>query len=261
MSFILDALKKSENARQRSIGPSLADAPPRRQQVERPWWALAVGALLVVNLGVLLIVLTRDNDKPASTAAATATAAVSAAATTAAPAPATPTRLPAPVSRPQPSYPAAPAPSPAVRSLAEEADDGYGDDAYATNGEALDIPSHPDLAAAANVPPGPSIVRPIEAPAVAPLSPGAAASAARFASESTESLPTLGALAATGVALPDLHLDIHVYSTKPAERFVFVNMRKYHEGDTLSEGPAIERITPDGAVLNQQGQRFVLPRP
>lgn len=256
MSFILDALKKSENARQRSIGPSLADAPPRRQQAERPWWALAVGALLVVNLGVLLIVLTRDNDKPAPTTAATATA-VAAAATMVAQPPATPTRAPAPVSRPQPGNSAAPAANPAVRSLAEEADDGY-DDGY---GEALDAPSHPDLAAAANVPPGPSIVRPIEAPAVAPLPPGAAASAVRFANESTESLPTLGALAATGVALPDLHLDIHVYSTKPAERFVFVNMRKYHEGDTLSEGPAIERITPDGAVLNQQGQRFVLPRP
>ena len=51
-----------------------------------------------------------------------------------------------------------------------------------------------------------------------------------------------------------------VTTAPPAERFVFVNMRKYHEGDTLSEGPTIERITPDGTVLNHQGQRFVLPR-
>jgi len=260
MSFILDALKKSENERQRTIGPSLADAPLRRQQADRPWWALAVGALLIVNLGVLLIVLTRDNDPPAPAAEATVAAAPAAVATTVTPPAATPTRVPAPVSRPQPSYPAAPATSPAVRSLAEEADRGY-DDPYATNDEAFDAPRHPDLAAAARVPPGPSIVRPIEAPSVAPLPSGAAAPEARSATESTASLPTLGALAATGVALPDLHLDIHVYSTQPAERFVFVNMRKYHEGDTLSEGPSIERITPDGAVLNQQGQRFVLPRP
>lgn len=253
MSFILDALKKSENERKRTIGPSLADAPLRRQQADRPWWALAVGALLVVNLGVLLIVLTRDNDKPASAAEA------SAAATTALPSPAAPTHMPAPASQSQPSRQAAPAPNPAVRSLAEEADQGY-DEAYA-NDDALDAPIHPDLAAAARVPPGPSIVRPIEAPSVAPLPSGAAAAAARSADEaSTAGLPTLSALAATGVALPDLHLDIHVYSAKPAERFVFVNMRKYHEGDTLSEGPSVERITPDGAVLNQQGQRFVLPR-
>ncbi len=257
MSFILDALKKSENERQRTIGPSLADAPLRRQQIDRPWWALAVGALLVVNLGVLLIVLTRGNDKPAP-AATIAPAVAAPAATTAAPPPAAnpPTRQAVQVSRPQRATPAA---SPAVRSLAEEANEGYDD--YAMNDEAFDAPSHPAFAAAAGVPPGPSIVRPIEAPSVAPLPRDAAASAARAADEAgTESLPTMNALAATGAALPDLHLDIHVYSTKPAERFVFVNMRKYHEGDTLSEGPTIERITPDGTVLNHQGQRFVLPR-
>ena len=36
MSFILDALKKSENERQRTIGPSLADAPVRSAPTERP---------------------------------------------------------------------------------------------------------------------------------------------------------------------------------------------------------------------------------
>lgn len=257
MSFILDALKKSENERQRTIGPSLTDAPLRQHRIDRPWWALVVGALLIVNLGVLLIVLTRDNEQPAP-AAATIAPAVAAPATTM-PAVNVPTRPPTPVARPQPGNSSATAVSPAVRSLAEEADDGYAD-AYLADGEAFDAPSHPDLAVAAKVPPGPSIVRQVEAPAVAPLAPGAAASAARLANESTESLPTLNALTATGVALPDLHLDIHVYSAKPAERFVFVNMRKYHEGDTLSEGPTVERITPDGTVLSQQGQRFLLPR-
>ena len=67
-------------------------------------------------------------------------------------------------------------------------------------------------------------------------------------------------LAASGKALPDLHLDIHVYSEKPADRFVLVNMRKYTEGQTLSEGPAVERITPEGVVLNNHGLRFLLPR-
>src|SRR5687767_558903 len=64
MSFILDALKKSENERKRTIGPSLVDAPLRRQRADRPWWAVAVGALLIVNLGVLLVVLTRKDEEP-----------------------------------------------------------------------------------------------------------------------------------------------------------------------------------------------------
>ena len=75
-----------------------------------------------------------------------------------------------------------------------------------------------------------------------------------------EVLPTATDLAASGKALPELHLDIHVYSGKPAERFVFVNMRKYTEGKALKEGPTLERITSEGAVLNHQGLRFLLPR-
>ena len=58
--------------------------------------------------------------------------------------------------------------------------------------------------------------------------------------------------------LPALHLDLHVYSNQVQQRFVFVNSRKYREGDTLAEGPVVERITPDGAVLNFQGRQFKL---
>jgi general secretion pathway protein B len=67
-------------------------------------------------------------------------------------------------------------------------------------------------------------------------------------------------LSASGTSLPELHLDIHVNSQNPGERFVFVNMRKYLEGETLKEGPSVERITADGVVLNQRGLRFLLPR-
>jgi general secretion pathway protein B len=73
-------------------------------------------------------------------------------------------------------------------------------------------------------------------------------------------LPTVNDLTASGTNLPELHLDIHVHSQKPAERFVFVNMRKYQEGETLKEGPSVERITSDGVILNQRGLRFLLPR-
>ena len=55
-----------------------------------------------------------------------------------------------------------------------------------------------------------------------------------------------------------LHLDLHVYVEQPQQRFIFVNSRKYKEGDTLAEGPLVEQITPDGAVLNFRGSRFKL---
>jgi general secretion pathway protein B len=60
--------------------------------------------------------------------------------------------------------------------------------------------------------------------------------------------------------LPDLHLDIHVYSEVPKDRFVFINMSKLREGSQLAEGPVVAEITPDGVVLGHQGQYFLLSR-
>lgn len=73
--------------------------------------------------------------------------------------------------------------------------------------------------------------------------------------------PTLQEVRARGtIRLPELHLDIHVFSPVPDDRFVFVNMTKLREGSTLSEGPVITEITPDGVVLRHEGQVFLLPR-
>jgi len=274
MSFILDALKKSESERQRQVGPSLADVRIIRKNAERPWWVVAVAALLVVNLGVLLIVLLRHgNAQPVQPAQA---------------APAPMQSAPPPQAAPQQSYNgyiAAPAPSqqyqyqdrqqppaqqnyqqtvptdPSVRSLADEAG-GYGE------GDP-DDPANSHLSAAAAVPQGPPMVRQIQPPTVRPLPSGAVFEARQAANApapgngaliGNEPLPTLEDLASSGTNLPDLHLDIHVNSQKPGERFVFVNMRKYLEGEVLKEGPTVERITAEGVVLNQRGLRFLLPR-
>lgn len=53
-----------------------------------------------------------------------------------------------------------------------------------------------------------------------------------------------------------LHLDVHVYSHDPAERFVMINMRKYRTGEKLQEGPLVDDITPDSVILSLHGQRF-----
>ena len=82
----------------------------------------------------------------------------------------------------------------------------------------------------------------------------------RVEAAADEVLPTLSELTRERHPFPELHLDIHVHSAKSAERFVFVNMRKYVEGQSLNEGPTVERITADGVVLNHHGLRFLLPR-
>ena len=76
-----------------------------------------------------------------------------------------------------------------------------------------------------------------------------------------DGLPSFNELRANGtLQMADLHLDIHVYSSTPSERFVFINMSRYKEQATLAEGPEILEITPDGVVLEHLGTRFLLPR-
>ena len=57
-----------------------------------------------------------------------------------------------------------------------------------------------------------------------------------------------------------MHLDIHVYSGQPADRFVFINMSKYKERSTLTEGPLVKEITPQGVILEYGSTVFLLPR-
>jgi general secretion pathway protein B len=243
MSFILDALRKSENARQRNGGPALAEVPFARRREGRPWWVWAIAGLLGINLIVLLVVLLRSPD-PAPVAevapppaTAPQTPAIAPTPPAAAPVAVAPAQVAAtPPASENPAEPAMPA-----RSLADEA---------ASAGPAPPVDADAP-ALAANVPD--------RAPIVRQLNSGAPAATSQTAGE--ENLPTLNELTGDrAVGMPPMHLDIHVYSTIPAERFVFINMRKYTEGATLTEGPTVERIRADGVVLNQRGFRFVLPR-
>jgi hypothetical protein len=68
------------------------------------------------------------------------------------------------------------------------------------------------------------------------------------------------AAAAPGAGLPQLRLDLHVFASKPQERFVMINMHRLREGDSLPEGVRVESITPDGAVLSHNGSKYLLPR-
>jgi hypothetical protein len=55
-----------------------------------------------------------------------------------------------------------------------------------------------------------------------------------------------------------LRLQFLVYSDVSSERLVFINNRKYLEGQSIDGEVAVERITPEGAVLTYRGERFVL---
>jgi general secretion pathway protein B len=237
MSLILDALRKSEHERQREAGPALATVPESRTERRTPRWLPALVVLLALNIVVLAAVLLRDSG-PQPGAVSTAPA------------------------------PAVAQPEPVRESRSERA-------AEATVATPLPLPDKPPRhevrplttelppatpapgAAGARQPPGSS----------AAASPASARGAATGPEVSTETatedarLPRFADLVVRGeLNVPHMHLDIHVYSGVPAERFVFINMRRYNEGNATQEGPKVERITRTGVVMDYQGQRFLLTR-
>lgn len=220
MSFILDALKKSESDRQRHSGPALFEvkvAPPRSAL---PLWAVAVAALLVVNLAILMWMLWPH---PAARSADSSTAAASLAA-----------------QGPQ----AAGTPAPAPLSLTAPA---------ASPAAAAALPPTPGAASGAGD--NPDDYAPAAEPAAAP----SLSNRVRRATADGVPLYQ-DAAAAAGASIPQLRLDLHVFAQRPQDRFVMINMHKLREGDSLPEGVHVDSITPEGAVLSYSGARFLLPR-
>jgi general secretion pathway protein B len=271
MSFILDALKKSETERQRQAIPGLMDAPPAPPRPRFALWAAALGALLVVNVAVLGVVLTRGSSPgTAARTGAPASLPAPADATTAVNGPRTADGSP-PASAPA-IAPAPVASSPAAS--AQRAAPGPAAPGVVPSDPRHFSPMDPAPTYAPEVPP--SGAAPTE---VAPLAPPAHARADRLAAEEpprsfarqadpvlthsdpadTEVLPSINELNLNG-RLPEMHIDLHVYAAQASERFVSINGHRYREGETLAEGPVLERIRRDGAVLDYQGTRFLLPR-
>lgn len=217
MSFILDALRKSETERQHKGSAEFANVPTSDGRREGPpTWLWVVGALLLVNLVVLIGILMRPDVASPATEVVSAQAAE---------------------------------PRVAARPQGEVEPRGDFASRVAAARERAPVvdatpPPPAEDASPADVP------SPVVTPARTPAT-------ARPAS----ALPTIHEVRAKGsVSLPDLHVDIHVFSESAKDRFVFINMSKHKEGSRLAEGPLVEEITPDGVVLNMNGVSFLLPR-
>lgn len=217
MSFILDALKKSESERLRKRSPDISDVPVASKRRNRSVWAGLIGALLAVNAIVVTALLIRSQpDMPPSPPAAG--------------------REAEPVARTEP--------------LPEQSIVRTGSDSRTVA---------PTPAAAA--PQSESSVLPEPKTELPPQPVSVTAAPLVQRSRPVETLLTFQDVKASGsVDLPDLHIDLHVYSESPADRFVFINMNQYRESGVLTEGPTLQQITPEGVVLEYRGTMFLLPR-
>jgi general secretion pathway protein B len=237
MSFILDALKKSESDHQRQGGPALFEvkvAPPRGML---PPWAIAIAVLLAANLGVVLWLLLRHGaaaaDAPPVAAGATPHA-VPGTATTTTPSAAAPEATTSPL------------PMPAPATVAAHGAAGV----------------EPALTATERAPAPPAALEPATNPDdYAPAAEPPARGTSHVQQGTDDGVPLYQQIAAApDKQLPQLRLDLHAYADKADDRWVMVNMHKLKEGDSLPEGVTVVRITPDGAVLSWHGQQFLLTR-
>lgn len=268
MSFILDALKKSQATRQQHMGPGTisVEAAPGAGQAQN--WLGIIAAIVVVNLvvigGVIYWVASARGEGSAAE----------------------------PTGQPQQANQqvarqvlASQPPSTASQANAE----------VATGPQpiALATQDRSGLAAKQSIPPVRGEVRPLSAevkttiPATSASRDAAPGPQQNSASNTgsttvtssptasgadqpvirppvaarTDYLPNLSELLLDKrIALAPLHIDVHVYNEVPQRRFVLINSRKYKEGERLTEGPLLEEIRRDGLVMYYRGQRFLVPR-
>lgn len=210
MSFILDALKKSESERQQQSAPDISNVPTSTVKATTPRWMWILVSLLAVNLAVVTVFLIKPSPvTPAPTVTQTHERVVA-----------------SPPTNPQAQETRVP-----VRSE-----------------NPLPVIKEPRPPPESKVGPEPEVFR-------------AEPFVDHSTSVATEAQFTFNDLRASGnLSVPDLNIDIHVYSEKAADRFVFINMNQYRENATLEEGPLLREITTEGVILEYLGSVFLLPK-
>jgi general secretion pathway protein B len=56
--------------------------------------------------------------------------------------------------------------------------------------------------------------------------------------------------------MPAMSVSIHAYSDRPQNRLAGINERMLHEGEYVASGLRLEQITPDGMIFSYKGYRF-----
>lgn len=238
MSYILDALKKAERERRRVQVPTLSTLHPTVPVARRRVWPWAVAGALLVNAGLLVVLfwiplmpprpMTEPGARPETTA---------------------PVAVPDwPV--PQTKQPAGAEPRPVEKTVLKVP---KASEEVAPPRQKIPVARMP--AERQSPPERPAEARATVAPEVAPAPPSAEV---RPPVQAAPTQPSRGSPAGPRDAFAGMRLDALVYSEVAAERMVFINGGKYLQGQVVDGKYVVEGITPDGAILTYQGQRFLL---
>ena len=236
MSYILEALKKSEQERRIGAVPDLSMAQEPSSHAAPRWPRWLLGALLL-NAAILVFVAWRVWDaKQLAESSGGQASGVAPAAVPAAPAGAGTADVPPEI--PQPAT------VPAVTSLPSALPEPVSEQPAAAPvlNDATQMPGYEYDASPEK---SDSDLRPD------PQQADRADAIARW-----EDLPS-----PQRADLPVPRIDVHVFASEPERRFVLIDLRKYSQGDTLDNGAVIETILADGIVLSYRGQQYRVDRP
>lgn len=247
MSYILDALRKSDQQRHRGAAPKLLSA---RVTAVAPkpsaYWLYGVVGAVLLAAGIAIGWLRPWQSEPPAIEPIAAQQLQSRLPQTAqpqiAPPQTAPPRLPAsaemamkpkqetPAQKSNPASPPAPAPARTDRK--------------------------PHAVATVEPKPGArevAIAAPREAPK--PVSDKAAGTAQGVQEQKLVAMSDLPL--SIQQELPNMTISVHAYSGNPKDRLVGINNRMLREGDFLQPGLGLEQITPDGMIFSYKGYRFV----
>jgi len=226
VSYILDALRKSDQLRRRNAAPTLllepAPALPPRQAA---LFAYGLLALVLLGAGIAIGWLRPWQSEPELPAPSASSA-----------------RLPEPHPAPQTVTAPTPTPAPALQRPAPAAT------GPASASAAPLVPPHTPLKA----------VKKTAVPAPVPVAKQApSASSSPVAAAPAAVVMMMAELPlAIQQELPPMSISVHAYSGKAADRLVGINGRLLHEGDSVAPGLALEQITPDGMIFSYKGYTF-----
>lgn len=261
MSYILNALRKSERERQSCQPDTVASRIVLQQAPPQHATAKIIAALLAVNAAILAYFLgvaprmaANGNAPPAQAAAQKLPALPLAELAPALPGERPP--LPAkalPKAKPEQTRAATPAAVVKAAEIKKPPIEPAKPAPAKTLAQAEPASAAKPLPAAepAGLPP----MRAAIANEAGAATPGPVALAAKSGLPTLEQLP-----AELRQSLPSLPINVFSYSPIPAERFVMIDMVKYVPGQMIKDRLELKQILEDGIVVSYDGQQFKIKR-
>jgi general secretion pathway protein B len=233
MSYILDALRKSDQQRQRGATPTLLTAQatvatPTRSGLSLNGWLAAT----LVGAGVLIGWLRPWQTDPVAS-------------------------IPEPIAaRPLAATPAMPALQPDMPSSASELEQiqqpglASASTATPTPAQASAAKETKSITLAGHQTPGTVHAEATPVPLNSVVTDPAEVERGKNVMPLSELPPSIRQ------EIPNITISFHVYSSNPTERRVMINNELLRQGENLPPGLRVEQITPDGVIISYKGYRF-----